>query len=121
MTDHGEPELLWCHGCGDEVEQLGYDDLCILCEEIDARVEAQLASAIVDYADHAIGVALDYLHPDDVRTIIDRGVAARGGAPGDGARLQAIDDRAHAFLDRRTARAAQRRDERRRDAGERGR
>jgi hypothetical protein len=110
MTGQDQPELVLCHSCGDYVDGLGFDDLCILCEEIEARVEAQLASAMVDYADHAIGVALDYLHPEDVRAIVDRGVEERGGPRGEGGRLRDIYERAHQFIDSRSARAENRRE-----------
>jgi hypothetical protein len=117
MSDQNRPDLVLCHSCGDRVPRLGPDDLCPLCEEIDARVEAQLASAMADYADHAIGVALDYLHPDDVREIVDRGEQERGGPPGDAGRLKHVYARADRFLEVRSARAERRRDGHRMDRG----
>jgi hypothetical protein len=73
-----EPALLWCHGCGDWVERLFDDDLCRLCVELDARLDAHVGAALEEYAVRAISVALDYLHPDDVAVVIERILDERG-------------------------------------------
>jgi hypothetical protein len=101
-------ELRWCHGCGDWVEQLHEDDLCALCSEIDARLDAHIGAAMEDYAEQAIRVALDYLHPDDVQTVIGRILEDRGGERGGLRRLRDRFTRSHAFIDERSRRALRR-------------
>jgi hypothetical protein len=64
--------LKWCHSCGDWVEELHDDDTCILCLEIDVRADAFVGAAMEDFAERSIGVALDYLHVDDVKVVIER-------------------------------------------------
>lgn len=96
----------WCHSCGDHVEQLGDDGLCPLCQEIEARLEARVGAAMEDYATQAIGVALDYLHPDDVRGIVERVIAERGRDWTDVPRLKERHERAHRYIDLRAERAA---------------
>lgn len=102
------PELLWCHGCGDHVDLLGDDELCLHCLEVDARMDAEVASALEEYVDHALSVALDYLHRDDVRAIIDRLVRARRRQPEVMLRLKERYERAHTFIDLRRYRAHRR-------------
>jgi hypothetical protein len=77
MSDGERPQPLKCTFCGVLVSEIDSDERCSLCAEVDARVESQLASAMVDYAVHAVAVALDYLHADDVRAIVEHGIEDR--------------------------------------------
>jgi hypothetical protein len=103
-----DPALRWCHGCGDWVEQVYEDDLCLLCTELDARLDAHVGAALEDYAEQAIGVALDYLHPDDVLVVMERILADRGGDRDAIPRLHDRFVRSHAFIDERARRARER-------------
>jgi hypothetical protein len=107
-----DPDLRWCHGCGDWVPQLYGDDLCLLCSEIDARLDAHVGAALEDYADQAIRVALDYLHPDDVQVVIQRILADRRGGPDAIPRLRDRFKLSHEFIDERSRRARERQAER---------
>jgi hypothetical protein len=100
-----EPPLLWCHGCGDWVEQVLEDDLCALCCELDARLDAHVGAALEDYAERAISIALDYLHPDDVAVVIERILVERGEDRDAVPRLRDRFVRSHAFIDARADRA----------------
>lgn len=96
------PPLLWCHGCGDRVQRLGRDDLCGLCEEVDARLEAHVGAAMADLVERFAELALPYLHPDDLHEIIDR-IAVEHQPPQP--RLREVYDRAHRYVDARERRA----------------
>jgi hypothetical protein len=96
------PQLHWCHGCGDRVVQLGFDDLCSNCEELDARLEAHLGSAARDLAERLIELSLDYLNPADVRAVLEECVGERTGSP---APLDELFERSHRFTDARAQRA----------------
>jgi hypothetical protein len=103
------PELQWCHGCGDWVGRVYEDDLCLLCSELDARLDAHVGAALEDYAERAIGIALDYLHPDDVAVVVERILADRGGERDAIPRLRDRLKRSHEFVDERARRARERR------------
>jgi hypothetical protein len=45
--------------------------------EVGARVDAGVGAAMADFADRVISIAVDYLHPEDVRQILDEHVAWR--------------------------------------------
>lgn len=119
----GEPDvqLRWCHGCGDWVARLYEDDLCILCEEVDARMDAHVGAAMEDYAERAIGVVLDYLHPEDVQRVIARILEDRGGTGEEIRRLRERFGRSQAFVDERARRAREREAEREAPARHEGR
>lgn len=96
------PSSHWCHGCGDRVAELGFDDLCPLCEEVDARLDAHLGSAARDLAERLIELSLDYLNPQDVRAVLDECVAERTGSP---APLDELFERSFHYVDARAQRA----------------
>jgi hypothetical protein len=98
-------ELVWCHGCGDWVERLSADDLCGLCDELDARLDAHVGAALEEYAERAISIALDYLHPDDVAVVVERVLEERGEDRDVVPRLRDRFARSHAFIDARADRA----------------
>jgi hypothetical protein len=100
--------LLWCHGCGDWVERLSEDDLCGLCNELDARLDAHVGAAMEEYAERAIAIALDYLHPDDVAVVVERVLEERGDGRDAVPRLRDRFARSHAFIDARADRARDR-------------
>jgi hypothetical protein len=56
-------------------------------EEIDARMDAHVGSAMEDFAERVIGLCLDYLHPDDVLGIVQSCMLERGGGRDDIPRL----------------------------------
>jgi hypothetical protein len=45
--------------------------------EVRARVDAGVGAAMADFADRVVSIAVDYLHPDDVRQILDEHVTWR--------------------------------------------
>jgi hypothetical protein len=96
------PPLHWCDGCGDRVQRLGPSGVCALCEEVDLRLEAHIGSAMADLAERAVELALCYLHPDDVREIVERVAGEREPAAPP---LRDVFDRSHAFVAARERRA----------------
>jgi hypothetical protein len=110
--------LKWCHACGDWVDELHDDNTCILCLEIDVRADAFVGAAMEDFAERSIGVALDYLHVDDVRVVIGRlledPLRANDAIP----RLSDRYRLAHEFIERRTARTRQGSEHRATDCGQ---
>jgi hypothetical protein len=97
--------LHWCHGCGDRVPQLYDDALCALCSELDARLDAHVGAAMEDFAERALSVVLDYLHPDDVQRVIAGILEERGGSGEELRRLAVRFARSHAYVDARARRA----------------
>jgi hypothetical protein len=100
-------ELLWCEGCGDRVPRLDEEGRCPLCEEVDARLDAHVASAMADLVERFSELAVCYLHPDDVREIVDHTVAEYDGPPS-GPRLREVYERSHRFVEARERRARER-------------
>lgn len=87
--------LLWCHGCGAMVQRLGADELCVQCEEIDARLASHMGAAAQDLTERMLELALNYLHPDDVRDALCRLSAERDPATEP---LSVLHGRSHAFV-----------------------
>jgi hypothetical protein len=97
--------LLWCEGCGDRVEKLDAEGRCPLCQEVDARLDAHVGSAMADLTERFVDLALCYLHPADVRQIVDD--AAPENEPY-GRRLAEVYETSHRFVEARERRARER-------------
>lgn len=85
------------------VEQLGNDDLCLQCNEIDARLALHIGVAAQDLTKRMIGVALDYLHPDDVRAVVAELSGEREPAT---QRLATLQVRSHVMVANRVSRTS---------------
>jgi hypothetical protein len=96
-------DLVWCEGCGDRVERLGATGFCALCEEIDARLEAHIASVAADLTERIADLLLCYLHPADVHEIVDR--VAPEYEPAE-PRLREVYEHSHRFVEGRERRAS---------------
>lgn len=90
--------LQFCDGCGDRVPRLDEEGRCELCQEIDARLDAHVVSAMADLTERFVDLALCYLHPDDVREIVDR--IAPESEPF-GPRLREVYETSHRFVEAR--------------------
>jgi hypothetical protein len=99
--------LQWCEGCGDRVPRVDAEGRCPLCQEIDARLDAHVASAMADLVERFAELAVCYLHPDDVRELVDGVVAESDGLPS-GPRLREVYERSHRFVEARERRARER-------------
>jgi hypothetical protein len=60
-----------CQGCAGAAPALSRDGYCLICDEVRVRMDAALGAAMIEFADRAVSIALDYLHPDDVRTVVE--------------------------------------------------
>jgi hypothetical protein len=83
------------------VSRLNAEGFCGLCEEVDARLDAHVASAVADLTERFAELILCYLHVEDVCSIVR---AADEGEP-KAARLGDVYERSYSYVQARDRRA----------------
>jgi hypothetical protein len=76
MSDTGAATTL-CERCGRVAPGLNDDGWCPECEEAEARAEAALGALVTEFADRVYSILGDYLHPSDLRDLLDANIEWR--------------------------------------------
>jgi hypothetical protein len=76
MSDAGAATTL-CERCRRVAPRLNDDGWCPDCEEAEARAEAALGALVTELADNVFSILGDYLHPSDLRDLLDANIGWR--------------------------------------------